>query len=587
MHIDETIARQRHMIALNNPIHLRILADMQSVQYRKRLLMWSNFLRLGYVALSMIFAPIMLQISENSSLYFIWQQGFENRTQILLIGACYILLISAITLINTSQKADERIFLANALCDAIFIALFMTTLNLTGNWNVLLLCFCGSILLSILTLNIMQCAVYAVFLYFELLLFYTLWRVFGDLSLPVMTPTTIFDQLNLTIAAILKGSPNIGNAAIMLAVLAMLIFLVGFLGNSARENKITADISRQFYKQSRLLNESIIAEMPAGLIVVNGKSELIAMNKRVRELFRLRDDEDLPYRLYNLSPMLARQLARWEDLKHNDTQTVKLFNETYSATFTPLPIENFAPLIMISLENVEISYQRVRETRLASLGRLTASIAHEIRNPLGSVQSANELINELAENQPQIQYLCGKINTNSKRMNAIISDILNMFRGGDGKHQLIILNDFLRASIASSKADNDLEHTPIMLEFEATTGYAIYFDPGHLSQILHNLMLNSIKHGGRNDIKIIIRTRLSGGGRNLYLDIMDNGQGIPPEDQERIFEPFFSKRQGTGLGLYLVREMCLANQAHISYVNTAPGACFRITMERYLPENNG
>ena len=95
-------------------------------------------------------------------------------------------------------------------------------------------------------------------------------------------------------------------------------------------------------------------------------------------------------------------------------------------------------------------------------------------------------------------------------------------------------------------------------------------------------MLNAVKHAGRDDVEITVRTRIGDVGRFLYIDIQDNGRGVAADDEERIFEPFFSKRHGTGLGLYLVREMCVANQAQIVYVRKEIGACFRLTMERYL-----
>ena len=117
---------------------------------------------------------------------------------------------------------------------------------------------------------------------------------------------------------------------------------------------------------------------------------------------------------------------------------------------------------------------------------------------------------------------------------------------------------------------------------DATKEYAVFFDAGHLEQILHNLMLNAVKHAGRDDVEITVRTRIGDVGRFLYIDIQDNGRGVAADDEERIFEPFFSKRHGTGLGLYLVREMCVANQAQIVYVRKEIGACFRLTMERYL-----
>ena len=216
---------------------------------------------------------------------------------------------------------------------------------------------------------------------------------------------------------------------------------------------------------------------------------------------------------------------------------------------------------------------------------MTAGIAHEIRNPLSSVQSAADLLEEMSDD-PKIHFLTGKIRNNTQRMNTIISDILNLFSDKPRNTQLIRLNPFLQRIIQEAQTNNETGATTILADIAATQDYAVFFDIGHLEQILHNLMLNAVKHARRDNVEITIRTRLGDVGRFLYIDIQDNGCGVAAEDEERIFEPFFSKRHGTGLGLYLVREMCVANQAQIVYVRRESGACFRLTMERYLASDN-
>lgn len=572
---------RHHMMPMNNPEQLTLLAEEQSVLYRCKILTFANLLRVFFVLVNVVFSPMIIQAE--SKQIFIWQDKFIGREYILFLGTIYIVFLSILTLFNLKKNGKEILFLFNAIIDILFLLLFMIALDITQDWNLLFLSLLSSIFLSILTLNILQCGIYVIFLYLEVMLFYVAWNVVIKLSFSVVTLIDIIHHFDVIFLQSIKLVYELSDAAEIVGILVLVVFLLGYLANNARENKIMARINQSSLQQTQQLNESIIAEISSGLIVVNHKGELIAMNRRVRELFHIYDNA-IPHRLFNLHPTLARQLARWENLKHNQLYTIELYGETYSITFTPLEFKQYSPLIMLALEDVQISYQRVRETRLASLGRLTAGIAHEIRNPLSSVQSANELILELAEDNPKIQYLCKKIANNTKRMNAIISDILDMFRGGEGNHQLLELNNFVRLTVENSRSDNDLEKTPISIELNATENCAVYFDPGHLSQILHNLMLNSIKHSGRSDVSIRIIGGIGEGGRSVYLDVMDNGQGIAKEDYEHIFEPFFSKHEGIGLGLYLVREMCLANQAHITYIPNMNGSCFRIIMERYLPQ---
>lgn len=575
----ERLVRERNVVITpNNPVLTGSLVECESLRYRRRIMHVANMMRLVFALLCVIFAPLLL----SGKMQFIWCSEFVEQNTILLFGCAYIVLLSLITLYSLRGKGDEGLFLVNALVDIFFAVLFLVSLDFKENWQWLVPFMLVSLALSLLTLNIFQCACYAFFVFWELVLVYLLWSMdrlnFADANAKTIGQSA-FDLWS-------RHDGELIGMLVVCAALSLILFLVGYLANNARENGIMAKLNRTFYEQSRSLNESIIAEMPSGLIVLNVRNEIVAMNRIMRERFRIRREESMPLTLKQLSPLLARQLARWLDLKHNDLQPLNLFGETYTATFTPLPIAGYSPLIMISLENTEAIYQRVRETRLASLGRLTAGIAHEIRNPLGSIQSANELLAEARPDDEKLQGLCHKIQSNSRRINAIISDILDMFTGRPSSPQLLALNDFLRNNISNSRNDNDLELTPISLNAEETKECSVFFDPGHLGQILHNLMLNAMKHGGRKDIEIIVQTHLGEGGRGIYLDVIDNGRGVPENLRERIFEPFYSSdREGTGLGLYLVREMCLANQAHIIYVHRAQGASFRIIMERYLTED--
>lgn len=576
--VKSKIREGKKVITPNNPVHMGLLAEKDSLDYRRRIMHIANIMRLVFALMCLLFAPLFL----SGDATFIWNVSFTAKGAILLFGCLYIICLSGITLYSVRGRGHEHLFIINAVVDAFFVILFLVTLDLNNNLIWLIAFVVISIVLSLLTLNILQCAIYALLSYVIIMTIYLLWAIdyLGWLY-------GLSQEMKVGIFSLWEDSNNkLVSIAVIFAILALIIFLVGYLANNARENGIMAKLNRIFYEQSQSLNQSIIAEMPSGLIVLNMRNEIITMNRVMRERFRIKPHAVIPLYLNQLSPLLERQLTRWLDLKHNDLQPLDLFGEKFTATFTPLPIEGYETLLLISLENVESSYQRVRETRLASLGRLTAGIAHEIRNPLGSIQSANELIAEWKEDDNYVQKLSNKILANSKRINAIISDILDMFSDRPSTAQLLNLNEFLISSISNSRADNDLEHIPIKLNIENTKSSAIFFDPSHLSQILHNLMLNAIKHSGRKDVAIVIETRIGEGGRSLYLDVMDNGCGVSENMQERIFEPFYSSsREGTGLGLYLVREMCLANQAHIIYVSREKGACFRIIMERYQSDN--
>ncbi|SUO94596.1 sensor histidine kinase [Suttonella ornithocola] len=571
--------RQQHMVALNNPMQMGLAITTRSLDYRKNILQTANFVRLLFCLLALIFSPWLLGVTDSAK--FLWSANFPLRGHIVVLGSFYIVVMASLTLYALDKRLDDGFFLFNALIDLVFVVVFILTLDFLHNWQFLGMCLIISILLSLLTLNVFQCAIYTIFLYAEVMLIYSLWQAYGDLEWSNLYTRTMHEHFSSTFQTLYYSFSVLGNAALIFAGMAVLVFLVGYLANNARENKILAGVNQAFFNQSRLLNESIIAEMPNGLAVVNGKGEIVAINRQMREIFRLQEESEVPFRLYGLSVELTRMLSRWQDVGNEDLQPLSLFGEIYSVTFTPLALEGYAPLIVASLENVQVSYQRVRETRLAALGRLTAGIAHEIRNPLGSVQSANELISELTDNQ-QILYLTRKIMNNSKRMNNIISDILDMFTDRPASPEKIILNPFLQQLVVNAKDNDVLEKVPILLKIDESKGLAVSVDPSHLTQVLHNLMLNAVTHSDQNELKITLATHLDEGKRSLFLDVIDNGKGVEAGDYERIFEPFFSSRKGTGLGLYLVREMCLANGASINYVPNQGGACFRIRLDRYL-----
>lgn len=575
------IHEPRHMMPLNNSMYLQLFIDAQSIRYRKRTLWIANSLRLAGVFLAFLFAPLLMD--PQSGRIFLWESSLNASRIVLLTGSMYLILVAGLMLIARRKFLDERFFLFNGLAESFFLLLFCLALNPVANGEILGLTVSISIFLTVLTLNFTQCGIYALILYFEMLVIYTIWKIFPQINWEMFNLLGWSERFAAIKLAVFNQAESLQSPNLIFLATAMLIILFGYLSSQARENKILAQLNSASATQLRQLNETIFSDLPTGLVVINLRGEIITMNRRAREMFHLAHNTMLPHQLKALSPEIARRQIRWESLQQSDLSTLKVNKQNYSLEFTHLTLKDYAPLIMISLENIESSYQRVRETRLASLGRLTAGIAHEIRNPLGSVQSANELIGELCED-PQVRYLSEKITNNTKRMNAIISDILNMFTDQPRNTSLINLNNFLQQTVKNSRADDALENIDIYFKIKASEGFAVFFDPGHLSQVIHNLMLNSTRHSGREDVEITIGTEVPAKGRNVYLYVRDNGDGIAKEDQEKVFEPFFSRRQGTGLGLYLVREMCLANQAKIEYIERTRGACFRITMERYLPD---
>ena len=540
----------------------------QSLAYRQKILQFANFFRIVAILLIIVFA-LLFSGEGDSGEWFIWQKNFSTRSYILSIGGLYITAISIFTLKIIPKSPPEWVFLVNAIFDIVCLIALALNLNLALYWTTFL--FIGGITMtfSVLSLSTKQSITYCILVYFIFLMAF-----FSDLKLG--EANNFYRFFSYTIPE------NWLSGCLVLALACIILFLFGYFSDNAQQSEIQANMNKFSYLQSRKLNESIIAEMPNGILVVNEQGGIIVMNKYIKDIFHITDNYT-PQTLHNLSPLLGQLFRLWQQKMYNELQTIDIFNDIFTATFQSLELKGYKSLVMVSLENIEVSYQRVRETRLVSLGRLSAGIAHEIRNPLGTVQTANELIGEIIEDKggmPEIEKLSHKIAVNSKRINTIISNILSVFDNRPKNIQPVYLTTFLRQTIKESQTDRDLEHIPIVFKKTSSSEFfVVHFDPAHLAQIIHNLMLNAVKHCGVDNVEITVKLHGSSNGHYAYLDIEDNGVGIDEKDRTNIFEPFYSKKGSTGLGLYLVREMCLANHAQISVQPKQGGACFRITME--------
>ena len=568
-------------IPLHDPGRIIKITGEESMHYRAAMLRVFNVVRI-VTALLFMLGFILSDQASRSPLHGI---GFGGTSWFVLLVLIYITVLGVHWFVSLHDPVSDRLLLSNALFDLLLMAALIIQLGAFSNTSLLMMTILSTVLLSALTLTLRQSIFYGI----SIILLWT--GVGGCLLILPQIPwqqlraLNAYDRLS-TIATALGQNTHLYHEPALIAFgTAFLALLVSYLSTQGRDNRINAELNRSYTQQLRKMNDSIIEDMQNGLIVVSGDSAILTLNRQARTIFGLSEQGKVPRTLGELLPEMARRFGRWQHMRYNDSRTIDIGKGSYSLSFNALRSDEDMQLTLLMLESIDESYQRVRETRLASLGRLTAGIAHEIRNPLSSVQSAADLLEEMSDD-PKIHFLTGKIRNNTQRMNTIISDILNLFSDKPRNTQLIRLNPFLQRIIREAQTNNETGATTILADIAATQDYAVFFDIGHLEQILHNLMLNAAKHARRDNVEITVRTRLGDVGRFLYIDIQDNGCGVAAEDEERIFEPFFSKRHGTGLGLYLVREMCVANQAQIVYVRRESGACFRLTMERYLASDN-
>ncbi len=230
--------------------------------------------------------------------------------------------------------------------------------------------------------------------------------------------------------------------------------------------------------------------------------------------------------------------------------------------------------VLIYLEDMGRVQQQAQQIKLAALGRLTANIAHEIRNPLSAISHAAELQRE--ENRPEgYARLSRIINDNARRLERLVRDVLELGRRDRASPEPIRLAGFLESFLEELAMHEQTDRALFSLKAEA--GAALLFDRTHLNQVLWNLLSNARRYcsGRPGAVRIEVMERPSSG--RVELHIIDDGAGVGEEARGKIFEPFFTTHgKGTGLGLYIARELCEANDAVLEWVGNEPGAHFRI-----------
>ena len=326
------------------------------------------------------------------------------------------------------------------------------------------------------------------------------------------------------------------------------------------------------------LNDYVIQNLNSGIIVVDNNNIPHLTNESAWFLLSNKDDaRKTP--LATLSNELARQLTLWREDPDMIPEKFKAGEDT------PYILPRFARLgpqddsgTVIFLEDQTEVTQHLQQMKLASLGHLTASIAHEIRNPLGAISHAAQLLQESPTLGQEDIRLTEIIHKHSQRMNDIIENVLQLSRGQNSQAQSIALLEWLDEFKRDFCMGADIKDKQIIISL-IPGNVTVNFDPNHLQQLLWNLCQNSILHAQKANELVI---QLIGGTDKTtqapFLDVIDNGPGVPNELLTNIFEPFFTtSSDGTGLGLYITRELCERNKARLNYLPLETGSCFRIS----------
>jgi two-component system sensor histidine kinase PilS (NtrC family) len=235
---------------------------------------------------------------------------------------------------------------------------------------------------------------------------------------------------------------------------------------------------------------------------------------------------------------------------------------------------------VLFIEDTTRERDQAQQLKLAALGRLTANIAHEIRNPLAAISHASELLGEEKRSE-DLGRLTRIIHDNTRRLERLVADVLQLNRRDRISAERISLAPWLAGFIVEFAANEALPAERLALEATARAAW-VEFDREHLRQVVWNLLKNAVRHA-RAEPRAV-RLVIGAYADRIELSVIDNGPGVPAADQGQLFEPFFTtESKGTGLGLYLARELCSANRAILEYVDDLPGAHFRILCREARP----
>lgn len=329
---------------------------------------------------------------------------------------------------------------------------------------------------------------------------------------------------------------------------------------------------RELNDQLRI-SERIIRDMEDGVLVVDFDGRVRMLNPRAEELLDVQSREGAE--LATVSNGLADRFWVWSKQPVEMAEMLRQENGRMLRV-RYLPAAESGGHALIYLEDMERVQSQAQQLKLAALGRLTANMAHEIRNPLAAISHAAELLAE-EDADPLRQRLARIIHDNTRRLNRLVTEVLELGRRDRAQPEVlrwqVFLSGFLEElALHDSSAENRVKVGEGDVELR--------FDRGHLYRVLWNLLGNALRHASAADGSVRLEAKPSAAANCVELHIIDDGPGVDEAQRSQVFEPFFTTHgAGTGLGLYIARELCEASGSRLELLDERPGAHFRITAE--------
>lgn len=369
-------------------------------------------------------------------------------------------------------------------------------------------------------------------------------------------------------------------------ILGGIVFLVALLAwpVARRLRDTEATVRRQQLDLANMaqLSQYIVQHLRESIVVVDHENRIRLINETAAQL--LGDSRAYPGALLGeASPQLLYLLETWRQRTASPAAPSATFvaadgGHVIQPHFASLGGGEPSPVIVF-MEDTELLAAKIQQSKLAGLGRLSASIAHEIRNPVGAMSHAAQLLAESPSLSDEDKRLTEIVRSNGERVRQIIENVMSMARRENSRPERLVLTPWLAGF--RDEFCSTMQIDPSRLSVSALLGdVEVQVDPSQLRQIVWNLCENAVKYGAteQGDNLIELRVGRLPSTARPFLEVADRGPGIASQHRERIFEPFFTgNARGTGLGLFLARELAQTNGATLLYEpRTSGGSLFRI-----------
>lgn len=370
---------------------------------------------------------------------------------------------------------------------------------------------------------------------------------------------------------------------VMFSASYLAVALLAFqIGSRARKSQQLADQRGAEVANLFEINELIIRRMRTGVLVVDGDNHIKLANEAASLLLgdsNESENDGHGILLSQAAPELMRRLQHWRNGWQSDDTPMQLSPD--HAEILPRFVRLLAgsDLTIIFLDDTTVVSRRAESLTLAALGRFSASLAHEIRNPLAAINYAVQLLEESNSINVADRRLLQIIHQQCQRTNGIVESVLSLARRERASPEHVELNAYVQRFVEDYQQTLSIETDTL----EAITGsrpVAALVDQRHLHQVLTVLVQNALNYGRLPGEPARIRLRVFESDSRPMIDVIDRGPGIPEAVAAQLFRPFFTTSEhGTGLGLYIARELTRANQATLEYVAIpGGGCCFRIRL---------